>query len=223
MYIWPFASMKFLVCMVYRYYGRYYRGPLLLTAFDWRCYFLSKIIFKLDTDVRLTAMYTDEWLTAKYTVNEWRWNHDLGKKCLRILTYGKHFGGDKHFGFSNIVMLSEVWLVIKKDYIVCHYIILLSALNKHKTDWEYMVVLYRFWQYVNVYLYTVVGQLTSGNSFLNVTIKQFLFYIVDVLTDNGPAWPKICRRNIKPLVFLHTFWCTVLVFITGLHIQTHSA
>ena len=47
------------------------------------------------------------------------------------------------------ILLSEIWLMTKKDYITYCYIILLSA-YKHNADWEYVAVLYRLWQHVNV-------------------------------------------------------------------------
>jgi hypothetical protein len=68
------------------------------------------------------------------------------------------------------ILLSEIWLMTKNDYIVYCYIIPLSV-HEHNADWEYMVVLYRLWQYVNVYLYSVKCQWTYGNSCLNVRLK----------------------------------------------------
>ena len=105
----------------------------------------------MDTDVYLTAKYTDVWLTAKYTMDDWRENDHLCMKCSRFLCMEQILEEMSILAFH--ILLSEVWLITKNDYIVDCYIILLSAC-KQNADWEYVAILYRLWQYVNVYLYS---------------------------------------------------------------------
>jgi hypothetical protein len=89
-------------------------------------------------------------------------------RSVKDLTYGTIYGVMNSLAFH--ILLSEIWLMTKNDYIVYCYIILLWA-YKHNADWEYLSVLYRLWQYVDVTLYSVKCPWIYSSSCLNVRLK----------------------------------------------------
>jgi hypothetical protein len=60
---------------------------------------------------------------------------------------------------------------------------------------------------MNVRLFSVIGEMTEGNSF-NVERKKFRFYILRILPDDGPTWPK-------HVLFVLAYFVMLLVFIVG--------